>query len=374
MSVTERVMGVGSWTVELQPETPRRILAEIDPEGPWSFAQLVITDVPIPVGSMQDAGILAVARYAGVYRRLEGRSLSGAGLAAYLGDEDDKGNVYEAEVAGTYDAGGWASILTEWTGLTIKDVQPAGGWANAFRWVTARKALADVCAHYGHEWRITPDLGYRQGTPAYLYGVVPSLLIVTDDEGGSDWGLTGVHGTADRSVDVEDWAAKIIYLTERGDPAADPPVAPAWTVADRAHTRTDPLGRPLIMDALVEAHLEDGNPAALAAAELGKRTGRRSWTVEAGRLPRSLTVGAPVYVWAPDESVADPANPVYFRGRTLFPQRSRLMGATWPISPSMGVYLRRKRADAEWLDLTPYVAGETGGVQLEVGAVPRGLA
>lgn len=372
MSVTERVMGVGAWSLDLHPETPRRILSQLDPTGVWGFAQLVVTDVPVDVASMTDAGVLAVARYGGVYRSMGGLTLSGAGLAALLGDEDGKGNVFEAEISGSYDAGTWASVLTEWTGLTIKGVEASGSWSNAFRWVTAREALADVCAHFGHEWRVTADLGYHQGSITYLYPSTPALVVLTDDDGGTDWGVTGVRGEISRSVDVEDHAKKVVYLTSRGD--TDPPTAPTWTTATRTDSYRDPLGRDLIIDALVEAHVQDGDPTALAAAELGKLTARRSWDVAADRLPHNLVVGAPVCLWAPAEDVCDLSQPVYYRGRTIFPAASRLMGATWPITPSMGVYLRRKPSettDAVWLDLTRYVVGETGGVQLEIGATPR---
>ncbi len=375
MSVTERVMGVGSWDVELHPETPRRILAQLAPDGAWGFAQLVITDTPVDVHSLTDAGVLAVASYAGVYRTMSGRNLSGAGLAAYLGDESGKGNIFEATISGNYDAGTWASVLTEWTGLTIKGVQASGAWANSFRWVTARQALADTCRHFGHEWRVTPDLGYFQGSLPYLYPTAPALIVLTDDDGGVEWGLTGVRGHADRRVDVEDYAKKLIYLTNRGD--GDPPTTPQWTLATRTDSYRDPKGRDLIIDALVDANLDDGDPTALANAELGKLVARHSWDVEAEHLPRHLLVGAPVWVWAPAEGVHDLAEQVTFRGRTLFPARSRIMGATWPIRPGMGIYLRRKPSTTDpavWLDLTRHVVGETGGVRLEVGAVPRGLA
>ena len=370
-------MSVGSWDVSLHPQTPGRILTLLDPErGGWGFAQVVVTDVHVDVASMQDAGILGVARYAGVYRRMEGRTLSGAGLAAYLGDEDDKGNVYEQAVSGSYDAGTWASILTQWSGLTIKGVEPGGAWANSFRWVTAREALADVCRRYGHEWRVTPDGGYHQGGPSWLYGTVPSLLVLSDDAGGTERGLTGVRGRTTRSVDVEDYAKKLIYLTQREKPAEGdtPAQAAQWTTATRTDAFRDMLGRDLIIDALVEAHVEDGDPTALAAAELGKLTARRAWDVDIDRLPHTLTVGAPVWVCAPAEGVYDLSQQVYYRGRTVYPLLSRLMGATWPVLPGMGVYLRRKATPdtpAEYLDLSRYVLPESGSARLEIGAPPR---
>lgn len=369
MSVTERVMGVGSWDVSLRSETPHRIVAEISPDGPWGFCQLVITDVPVDVDSMTDRGMLGVARYTGIYRALSGRALSGAGLAALLGDERGAGNVFEAEIAGNYDAGGWASILTQWTGLTITGIQDGGTWATSFRWVTARTALADVCSHYGHEWRITPDFGYRQGSVSWLYPATPSVVVLTDDGGGHDWALTGVHGTVSAAVDVEDWSSKVVYLMRR-----DPP---DWTTSTRESPYRDPLGRPLILDSLVEASVEAGDPNALAAAELGKRVARWAWTIDTDQDISRLMVGAPVWVWAPGEEIHDLTQQVMFRGRTIHPARSRLMGATWPIRSGMGVYLRRKPSESDpavWLDLTPYVVGETGAVRLEIGAVPRGIA
>lgn len=81
-----------------------------------------------------------------------------------------------------------------------------------------------------------------------------------------------------------------------------------------------------------------------------------------------------MWLYAPP-TVMDTASPIQFRGRTVWPITSRLLGMTWPITRGCGVYLRVWRSPQAlpvWHDLTDYVLWEDGDLQLEVGALPRG--
>jgi hypothetical protein len=224
-----------------------------------------------------------------------------------------------------------------------------------------------ACADLGAEWRGLADMTVTAGTADYLYGATPTLMVLADDEGGRELDLTGVRGVSRQSVDVEDYATLVIYVTD-----AD---TPTYSVASLSPTTSykRPDGDTFKFAARVDANLLDGDASTLAAAELGKKKLRRAWDV-ATDATITVPVGSPVYLWSPDDGLIDTGNQVYFRGRVLFPYESRLMGLTWPIRPGMGVYLRHKPGTstaASYLDLTPYYVPQWGSTQLEVGAKPR---
>ena len=372
MTITERVMGVGAWSLSLHPDTPRTLLRQLHPRTA-GFRSLVVTDVPVPIGDLSDSTILSVARYVGMYRKLDDATISGAGLAAYLGDEDGKGNVIEAPLEGVARSlPFWvSSIVRDLTsGLAVGSVYADGSSAsNSFRWQNEREALDKIASQFGCEWRVTTSLRVDVAPPSVLYGTTPRLLVLTDDEGGRDQSLTGVRGDTGRSADVEDYATKVVYLYDKE-------AGTYVTSTTRWDGYTNPAGVPMVRDALVEATITDGDPSSLAEAELGKLKLREEWTVHAGQtqVQRVAAVGESVFLWAPEDDLCDPANPVDYRGRTVYPVRDRIMGMTWPVGPGHGVYLRHKAsttAEATYLDLSRHYLPESGETTLEIGANPR---
>ena len=63
---------------------------------------------------------------------------------------------------------------------------------------------------------------------------------------------------------------------------------------------------------------------------------------------------------------------VTFRGQQLHQQKGRIVGLTFPIIDSMGVYFRDK--DGNYTDLTQYVNYESGATQVELGDTLRGIS
>ena len=370
MSVTERVMAAGSWDITLSDETPRRLLEAIDVEK-VGFSTLVILPARLNPRSHADADLLALARYTGVYRRQEGMVLSGAGLPILMGDEDGKGDVFESERSAS---DGW---LTQWVpvlrplSLAAGTVtSPGGSYTGSFFLVTAKDAFETLNATFGTEWRITPDLKLHVGTPAALYGSTPKLIVLADaGEGGRDIALTGVAATAPLNVDLEDYASKVVVPYD-----AETEVAVA-EVSEHPYRRpTD--GGPMLMDKLISAGTADDTDPQVQADAALETAGlpRREVTVEGTRYDLGLIspVGSYVWLFAPP-MIMDTSNRVQFRGRACYPQLIRLMGMSWPVTVGCGVYLRTMD-DAEgvtWVDLTDYVAWESGDVRLEVGALPR---
>jgi hypothetical protein len=371
--ITERVQAAGSWDVQLVEDTPRRLLEVIDIEKA-GFGQLVILPAHLDPRAHTDTDLLGLARYCGVYRVQEGLRLSGAGLGILLGDEDGKGDVFES-VRST--PNGW---LSQWVPALLPQAllagtidSPGGSMTDTFYLQAARECLAQICEYFGVEWRITPDLRLHVGRVDNLYGATPKVIILSDGDSGRDVMLTGVAAQSGWARDVEDYSTKVIYVTGDED-------SPTLTTATIPEAQI-PFGRagdggPIVMDRLVRASDDEGSsPSTMAAAQLGRFSRpRRQVTVAAGQydIGHLAPVGSHVWLYAPPV-VMDTSNQVVFRGRSTFPVRSRLVGATWPLRSGMGVYLRvYAPGRLDWYDLTSYVQWEDDAqMQLEVDALPR---
>ena len=370
MSVTERVMAAGDWSITLSSETPRKLLEAINVEA-IGFSALVILPAHLDVRAHADADLLALARYTGIYRRQEGLTLSGAGLPTLMGDEDGKGDVFESPrtTADGY-LTQWVPVLRPLSLAAGTVTSPGGSYTKSFYLVTAKEAFETLNATFGVEWRITPDLKLHVGTPAALYGTTPKIIVLADaGEGGRDIFLTGVAATADLSVDLEDYASKIIVPYD-----AETEVAVAEVSAHPYRRPTD--GGPALIDKVISAGTDDATDPQTQADAALETAGlpRREVTVQDTHYDLGLIapVGSYVWLYAPP-MIMDTASPVQFRGRACYPQMIRLMGMTWPVTIGSGVYLRSTTSTGEviWQDLTKYVEWETGDVRLEVGALPR---
>ena len=389
MSVTERVMAAGAWTVDLSPETPGQLMEQIALSRA-GFGQIEILPAHLDPRSVSDATLLGLARYTGLYRTQEGtHRLSGPGLPILLGDEDGKGDVIEVRRS-TPD--GW---LTQWATalrpISLKAgtvTSPGGAYTGSFFLTTAKKAWETLNDHFGVEWRIRPDLTFDVGSATALYGDVPRLIVLRGaGAGGRD--LSPLPATPTRvqpvdgvvvddagwDEDLEDYTTKVVYVT--GSEGSEVVTTAATPDADVPFGRGSD-GAPTIWDRRIDASGgDDGpDPQRMVTMQLGRFDRvRRELRVSGGQLDAAQLpqVGAPVWLYAPP-TVMDMANPVQFRGCTVWPVMSRLLGATWPIVRGCGVYLRVWRSPQApvWHDLTDYVLWEDGPLQLEVGAAPRG--
>ena len=402
-------MAAGEWDVQLVEDTPRRILEVIDIETA-GFGQLVILPTRLDPRAHTDATLLSLARYTGIFRKQEGDfRLSGPGLPILLGDEDNKGDIYEAERT---TANGW---LSQWVtsllpvSLSAGGVySPGGSYTDSFYLVTAKQAYETLKGEFSApiEWRITPDLKLHVGTVFgtaginALYDETPRLIVLHNaGTGGRDFGLTGAQGVSGMNRDLEDYTTKVVYKTEvttttntevvtdvdfvtpdtTTDTVTESSTETVVTVAATADVDIPfgrPTGGPVILDRLIEGNSNDGSdadPQAQADMQLGRFDSiRREIKVDYGdyEIGHIAPVGSYVWLYAPPV-VMDAANPIQFRGRVCYPVKVRLMGCTWPITRGMGVYLRTNKGAVVWHDLTNYVAWESGDVQLEVDSMPR---
>lgn len=381
MTVTERLMGIGEWSLSLRDDTPRAVMDRLDVRTA-GFSQIVITPTPVDIQSLGD-GALPLARYVGVYRKQPSDyGMAGAGLAMYVADEDGKGPVYTTPIGGSGATFAfWATTLRP-SSLTAGITSTfAGQFTKIYNHTNLRDPLDDVCSYFGAEWSITNDFKFNIGLPSALFATTPRAVITAKEgEGGRDFGIVGVTGDLGVQRDLEDWTRRVDYFT--GSEAS-----PALTLADGGVAANDipyrtPSGAALPMDRIIEDYsgTTGTDATGLANAQFGRfRNPRQQLSLSSRQydIGQDVRVGDNVYVYDPVRGIRDMTKQINYRGKLIYPETIRCVGLDgWPIRQGMGVYFRYWTRPAStwvlnWLDLTNYMKWETGDTTIEVGAKPR---
>lgn len=383
MTVTDRKMALGEWQIGLIPNTPRIILDQLDVRQPGvGFSNIVITPTRLDPLVLASADLLAVAAYVGVYRgQPDDLTLEGCGVNWYLGDEDGKGPAYNTGVS---TAGGtfaqWAAALKPaWmTAGVVSTI--SGTFSKVYPATNLLTPLQDVCNAFGAEWRVNTSLKFDIGLPADLFNMAsPRAVMVRDKEdSGRDLGLEGILGALTSERDLDDWTRRIDFIT--GSSAS-----PVVTVADGGVAALDvPYragnGSALPVDRIIEAFdTPSGSETSLAAAQYGRfNSAHQELTLSSSMydVSKSFNVGDNIYVYDRARGIFDLTNPVIYRGVTIYPEIIRCVGLTWPVREGMGVYSRQwvkgvSSWTEKWIDLSNYIAWETGDTTVEVGNLPR---
>ena len=116
--------------------------------------------------------------------------------------------------------------------------------------------------------------------------------------------------------------------------------------------------------------LSSVSTAAVLRAAATVTPDRHEMTTPDGGVPDPASVGTTVWVYDPDQGLFDTANPIPWNGPTVYPVALRALGATWPVTAGMGVYVRHGEG---WADRSPYLVPDSGAPTLEVGATRRTL-
>lgn len=373
--IQESLQAQGRWDLRLRPETPPSVIEAL---GYWGH--VVITPQVLDPRRHSDAELLTAARYAGiVWRRRMGpdeeqTEIGGPGLVAHLGDADQKGDVYETELS--FEAATFAN--------TIRGLLPAGGairegtlhsvagtYTGAHRLETPRQAIAYVCGVFGAEYRIRPSGLLDAGLASQLYVTTPQAILVRRG-GGADPVLRGVPVAAlEAEQDTDDYTTRLLLLGQGTGETLVLGSASAQSVPYK-----DLFGGTLVRKRMVsEAETSEGNATARAQLHLNRFSGLRDGhriSTDDFDVEGSFSLGDQVWVYDPPSELVDTTKEVRFRGRVLHPRSIRVVGWTWPVRRGSGVLYRA--GDGSYLDLTPWVEYETGGVDLDVGASPRPLS
>lgn len=381
MSVKEVRQALGSWAVTLKPTTPRELLAEIEAN---KYGHIAIIPGRINPKEYGD-GLLLKARYVGVFRATFKQSdetveIKGAGMASWLGDEDDKGDIFETPVvlnAVTFPNAIRALLppggaITEGT---LYSVPGAGTYTNTHQWETPRKALTYVTDTFSAgdelvEFRVNYDGTIDAGPISSLYNMTPKAILVKKDT-GRDMRLLGLRADMSMDYDVEDLTTRIVLLAQgEGD-------AISIGSADAVPTGFKDLhGNDLKMTRLVS---ESGTPAGNAATRAQLQLLRWSLPRQAIQIGTDefdvkgdFSVGDFIYVFDPDAGFYDLDNEVFWRGQPINPIALRVTEMNWNIRPNWTVAFRTN--DGSWLDLSDYYKPSAGGTTLAVGDYRRTLA
>lgn len=384
MSVTERLMGIGQWDLALRDDTPRSVMDQLLVKSPGvGFGHMVVTPTHLDVTLGE--GLLALARYTGVYRKQPSEfGMAGAGLAMWIEDEDGKGPAYTGRL--NTDEGTFAQWVAKLRPAALKPGVTStigGSFAQWYHRTTLRKPLDEVCAAFGAEWVVRPNFRFDIGRPAELFAMNPRAVIVRrQGDGGRDYNVTGIVGDLDVERDLEDWVRRAVHYLGVEEAPVVGTANGGVAAADVPYRRPD--GQAIDMDLLVEDFGEADAPTAEANRIAGieyaaRRTAHEELTVSSVGydIGADVAVGDNVWVFDQNRGIYDLANPVTYRGQTIYPETIRCVGLTWPVKRGMGVYMRTfvKGAGAawspQWIDLTEYVDWEDGETTVEVGAKPR---
>lgn len=379
---------VGDWSIDLTPDTPRRILAYTDLDA-YGFARLVITPLHVPTHAVAATALPEIARYTGVLRQVstdrrsnrEPTTLGGAGLAILLGDEDGKGDIFENDASvsrvfydGPSNNSALKSVLDRGNGITAGSIVTANVTARDYDLKagdTPRKMLDLAMSLYPTKrlWRINPDGTLDAHTRANLFRT--GQVAIIPGGGGRDGDLFGIDPTTlTHARDVEDWSSRVRVN------ASGLPKTGAADIAVNPYTDID--GDPLTMTRFITSQQAGSADAAgnIAETQLNRFDEvRRALTIRCDLydLAKHVQPGDTIYVYDPDQGLQDLTTQVHYRGEVIFPYSIRVEAIRWPVRTGMGVYLLvGDPADA--IDLTPYVEMEDGAAsEIEVGAFSRTL-
>lgn len=376
-------MGVGSWSIRLINDTPQSFLDVVGLDratAGWgagalstgaAFGHIIITPTHVDPSSVDP---LTVARYTGILRSTSAKpnfEIGGPGIAAWLADEDKKGDVIRTALTKT--AGTFVSWITD-----LKPDSLAAGTYHAvastlthtFLFIDRRTALDYVCEVFGTEWKITPDLKLHGGLASDLFVTTPTAIVHRRD-GGRDIGITGIRADIRKAIDYDDYTNGVVLLASGAGAA----VAHGSASLGILESHYNYFGNRIQVWRVVEsADTAAGNENAVASSQLSRFQGvHRTITLDSDAydIGGDIDVGDNIYVWDDELGLYDLATQVAYRGQTIYPVTMRVVGCTWPVHQGMGVYFIGSAPSSVLTDLTEWVEWEDGKTTIDVGAQVR---
>lgn len=386
MSVSEILRKLGSWEIKLTPGVPRDTLDALDYFGHVA----IVPGRNIPVTQHGDA-LLDVARYVGVVRTRtwgdDGRtnavgddlSVGGVGMAMWLGDEDDKGDVFENAItpASATFADTINMLLPTSGAVTAGTIHSVSGqYTGRHQYETPRAAIDYVCDTMSTTsvpvaWRVNGDGTLDAGPESDLFVTTPQCIIVTRGA-GEDMSMRALIGSTDVTRDVEDYSTRVLLLAE-GEGTS---IATGSATISPATAYKDIHGNPLVMTRMVsESDTTNVNANTRAQLQLNRFTSTRTaLTLSTADydIHGTFDVGDYVWVYDPDAGLVDTANEVTFRGQRLNPVKLQVTEIQWSVTDAYTVAYRA--GDGTWWDLSRYFVPETDTtISVTVGDIQRAL-
>lgn len=375
-------MRAGSYDIPLRLDAPWDLFETVLTIDEGVGGHIVITPQWLDAGVVGDTAMLAAARYTGPVLNKEFRdgefTISGAGMVWWLGDEDDKGDIHETEVAlsgatlttavnaalppgGSITAGTIGSAEAAYTGNHIHQ--------------TPLQILRTIMNSAGAEFRVNPDgtldadvNGNLFNLPSEGDAVIAARLI-----SGSDPVYTGIPiATARSTRSARRYATRALLVDEQVDGSKTLRVG-----TDRGGvTGKDIHGNTIDRTTHVLSTHGDSSISAqqYTTTELNENNTVEEMELTTGYwelINGGFAVGDVFYVYDPP-AIVDTSFNVWFRGDYIHPVELRLVAATWPLVDGMGVWFRD--GDAAYTDLTDYVKWEVPFAQaVDTGATESAL-
>ena len=335
-----------------------------------AYGHVLVFPTRLDPADYADADLFDLSVFTGIYRLQEDRTtLRGMHASGWLGDPNDKGDLYETAVTATTNLTSWVAALKP-ASLYAGTYTTGSGPVNLDWSVIAqspRKALDYIVDAFGVEWQVTDTLTLNVGTTNDLYGTVPTA-VATPWLDGRDIRYTGIRATIGSQETAEDYFTRAIALDNTGT---------VWGADNTATTYKDGRGNTLVVKRQVSID-QDNTAAAAFDVALGQinRTGAAAEQISAVTTDafcpmEDIECGALLYVYDPDRYVYDLDRAITFAGALMYPMRRRVTSITMALRQGMGVVFRNM--DAEYTDLSDHVAWESGTSRLEVGMPPPTL-
>lgn len=363
MTVQQVLRKLGQWSIKLRPDAPPGLLSQLDFLGHVA----VIPGRVNPAERGEEC--LTLARYVGVLRIVEAGeqvSLSGSGMAYWLGDEDGKGPVIEAPgvtLSGATFANSIRALLPASGAVTEGTLTAvAGTYSGSHIYQTARTALDYVCDLFDADWRVTNDGRLDAGPPSALFVTAPRAVIARRDVAGADLSVRALAGDLSSTRSAADYTTRVVVVAEGLATGS----ASAATVPYRdIHGGTVAITR--VVDEQDDTQSSNASARAQMVLNLWSGT-RRSVRLDVSDfdVAGDIQPGDVVWAWDPDAGIADATYEVPFRGRILNPMPVRALAITWPVTDGYTVAYRS--STGAWADLSEWVDWESpGGGEVEVG-------
>lgn len=372
MAVTEVLQGLGSWSLTLKANTPVKIRNILKYLG-----HIVVHTGPINPAVDRDS-LLKSSRYTGVLReKSDGDQIviGGSSMAYWLGDEDNKGEVFETSQ--TFNA----PFHTVMTAL-LPDSVVAGTMNNigsnfvgiipAF--MSPRQAMNYVATTKDAEWRVNGDASVDVGLEAHLYVVGDADIdcLIERRGHGVDIKMKSFKGNLKTDQHLRDFTTRALLLANgEGDAVA----TGSADIAPGLNPYKDLLGNSVKLTRIIsESTTSDGNADARAQLQLNRFSGTSdslSLNTSDFDVKGTVSVGDYAWVYDPDTGVVDLAKEVIFRGQRYNPMKLRITELSWPVTSNHSVAYRDP--DGVWYDLTKYLETESSDTNIVVGGYSRAL-
>lgn len=378
--ITDRLMSVGEWGLELVPNAPESARAAFD-FGHNIFVTPTRFDRSVSFATLKTASV-----YAGLVFRIGGgrKRFGGPGLLGYLttgkGDSNSTASIgYPA----SFGPVAFGAVLAQFETDSILNGLTAGtghsATATTASLVTGtfgppvKSVLDTVALSTGNEYRVLVNGEIDYGVSTSLFRSTPTVA-VSPGLKGADASLRVLESTAwDVERNIDNYRNCCFVETEDGSYASG--------VRDSAHVMFGEYGGTVLgvtylsptVTAETNVHAEVDAMATAGAAAYSSAAMEIDCSVREYCIPRFVTPGDWIWVYSVDDGLTDTANQVVFNGQTLFPKKVRCVGYTYPIEAGMGVYTYDTTGGTV-TDVSDYVQWETGkDTTLELDSKPQSI-